>query len=257
MQDIIIQIYTLIKMPSEWGIFTQFQWVESHTGCNGNELADYLANVGRTYVFNHLSPDTQWKYITIKAIKTEINHYCYHIMDQKLKEYQQHTEYGKLYTQTRIYWSKRYKKELSLLSRHQLHDLLELRTGHDRLPWFQYHKLKQHKDGLCPHCHIKGDLNHFIYHCTQNQVQTYREKLHFEILYIYQQKCYEKYHQKYPKRFWNNNQWKTYWTRKKDQYLQTILNRTLFPEISIGVHYKQIIQSLLSFYYSLIKQFKM
>ena len=123
-------------------------------------------------------------YVTTKAIKTEINQYCYHIMDQKMKQYQKQTSYGGSYMEAGIFWKKKFKKELSILSRQQLHDLLELRTGHNRLPWFQFNKLQKHPNGHCSTCQVKGNFEHFVYHCTNKQVQTLRNIMKFEILEI-------------------------------------------------------------------------
>ena len=74
---------------------------------------------------------------------------------------------------------------MNLLNRDEIRLLISLRTGHCRLPYFQYHELDQGISDRCWYCDEPGTIEHFFLECGYDPLVNSRRYL-FDLT----RKCY-------------------------------------------------------------------
>lgn len=134
----------------------QIKWSPGHTGIEGNEAADKLADYGAAA---ELWDDGPTGEPTVSGIRSEFRKQCREAQDEWWTK--QHTRLSKHYKQWALSYTLKEPAELRL-PRQTLHHLLALRTTHGDFEW--YHKKYHHDDAeLRCSCGRSKTPDHLVY----------------------------------------------------------------------------------------------
>ena len=144
------------------------QWVHSHDDTKGNDQADELAKMGMQYMKRIKDTDSRWKFISEKAVKTEISRHFKEEQQRELMEKVTNSRTQRGYDYIPDYkWKRIYKEETKMLTRDQMRWVIGLRTGAVATKEHLYHKLNIGGSDACDVCGETETVEHLMVHCTE------------------------------------------------------------------------------------------
>ena len=178
------QIYQMSTTP------TIFQWTKAHAYTFGNEVADDLANCGRRNLErkDNIPQSDYWKYLTLRAACNRNIHPFRQRMQMELTDAIYDSNFGTTYQFVPYYqaknsahplnWTQKYRHSLSLFTRHDIRNLLAIRTGHNHLNSYRHHRLKLAPISHCICGQQQQTVSHFLTSCTLPIIQRSRQLLY-------------------------------------------------------------------------------
>ncbi|XP_045126267.1 uncharacterized protein LOC123513261 [Portunus trituberculatus] len=145
---------TLLQLPTMgWGV--TLQWVPSHSGIRGNEVADAAAKMGLSEVNITLLP------LPLSTAKCIISRKCHSTWDTSLNTALLTTSLGQYRCNSSPQpWMRQQSRVLDVA-------LTRLRLGHTRLT-AHLHRLHLSPDPYCPWCRtVPETIEHFLLHCPR------------------------------------------------------------------------------------------
>jgi ribonuclease HI len=155
-QDLINDIFVLKKnIPNPITIV----WIPSHVGIKGNEIADILAKQA-------LKSPTVDFHVNFGLIELyeEINHHVLQLWQTQWYTTQKGAHYRSIQplVSNKIKYADRNNRAKEVL-------ISRLRLGKCRLNFYQQ-QLRMHPTGLCDTCRVPETIDHYVLHCTENQI---------------------------------------------------------------------------------------
>ena len=153
--NLIVDILYKIKVLQLSDIYVNFEWIPSHCGIHGNEVADLLAKKGAS---------KEQVELHIPYIKEEWKNHMSLIYKEIWQAQWESSSKGRhLFSiQPNVAETVSYQG----LIRFEETMIHRLRLGKCKLNYYLY-KYNQHENGLCSHCQVSETIEHFLLQCKK------------------------------------------------------------------------------------------
>ena len=196
--DDILHSMSVLSTENHLNIYTC--WVKSHRGTMGNERADGLASQGLIDILQlkdeDKAPQDRWRWYNLRAACNYNKTYTRHRQELLLRRLLSTSRFAchmrsemernlrrvpaLLRDADRIgyRWSKRWLHECKDLNRGDVRVLLMIRTGHDRLGYYNYHALHRGDSDRCFCGHGPHTVQHLLRDCRDPRILRLQHYLH-------------------------------------------------------------------------------